>query len=353
MTRYKQFKIGDLFFITTGRDVIIGNTQSGTIPLISHQHENNGITKYIKKLNHRKLFHYKDTIALADRGVFYATTQKEDFQIGTRVKALTFKSGEKSEAVRLFFVTAINKLQVLFTEYLDNATDKLPNLTIQLPVNEKDEIDYPFMEKYISQLEQEYLTSFDHYLIQNDLVNCELSSSEKIVQKQFMNGEQRYLKFKLKDLFESQNGDTDIQQKHINGRGYYVVSSGEYHNGIIGKSDIKSKVFSKNTITIDMFGYAFFRDYEYKMVTHARVFSLKYKEKELSIEEGLYILTQFHYFKKLFSYSDMASWKKIKDIFIELPVDSFGNIDYDFMRNFIRIQEKLAIKGLDILKENP
>ena len=30
----------------------------------------------------------------------FATTQKENFHIGTRVKALTFKDGEKSEAVR-------------------------------------------------------------------------------------------------------------------------------------------------------------------------------------------------------------------------------------------------------------
>lgn len=32
----------------------------------------------------------------------FATTQKENFHIGTRIKALTFKDGEKSEAVRLF-----------------------------------------------------------------------------------------------------------------------------------------------------------------------------------------------------------------------------------------------------------
>ena len=32
----------------------------------------------------------------------FATTHKENFHIGTRVKALIFKDGEKSEAVRLF-----------------------------------------------------------------------------------------------------------------------------------------------------------------------------------------------------------------------------------------------------------
>ena len=70
--------------------------------LITYSTWNNGIAKYIKQLPNRTLFCYKDTLALADRGVFFATTQKENFHIGTRVKALIFKDGEKSEAVRLF-----------------------------------------------------------------------------------------------------------------------------------------------------------------------------------------------------------------------------------------------------------
>lgn len=147
--KYKEFEIKNIFEISTGRDVIISNTKNGSIPLISHQHDNNGIVKFVKKLNDRRLFNHKDTLSLADRGVFLATTQDNDFYIGTRVKALTFKNGEQSENVRLFFVAAINKLQILFKEYLNNATDKLPDLKIMLPIDENNDIDYDFMEKYI------------------------------------------------------------------------------------------------------------------------------------------------------------------------------------------------------------
>lgn len=146
---FMNFSIDSLFEINTGRDIIIGRVENGDVPLISHQHDNNGISKRIKQLSHRKLFDHKKTIALADRGVFYATTQAEDFHIGTRVKALTFKNGTQKENVRLFFVASINKLQVLFTDYLVNATDKLPSLKIKLPVTSSGEIDYHFMEVYI------------------------------------------------------------------------------------------------------------------------------------------------------------------------------------------------------------
>ena len=147
--QWKDFTIGDLFEIATGRDVIIRDVQQGNIPLISHQHENNGITKYIKPLKDRTLFNHQTTISLADRGVFYATNQNKDFHIGTRVKALSFKQGKISKKVRLFLVSAINKLQVLFTEYSQNATDKLPFLKITLPTKNGTP-DYDFMNTYIT-----------------------------------------------------------------------------------------------------------------------------------------------------------------------------------------------------------
>lgn len=151
----KQIRIDELFNIATGRDIIIGRTREGRIPLISHQHDNNGISKRIGQMGNRRLFNYETTISLADRGVFLATTQAENFHIGTRVKALTFKNGRQSENVRLYFVAAINRLQILFTEYLTNATDNLPNLEISVPIDDHGAIDYGFMETAIRAMEKQ------------------------------------------------------------------------------------------------------------------------------------------------------------------------------------------------------
>lgn len=151
----KLIQIDELFDIATGRDIIIGRTQKGAIPLISNQHDNNGISKRIERIANRRLFNHETTLPLADRGVFLATTQSEDFHIGTRVKALTFKNGKQNENVRLFFVTSINKLQILFLDYLTNATDNLPNLKISVPVKEDGAIDYSFMETYISAIKKQ------------------------------------------------------------------------------------------------------------------------------------------------------------------------------------------------------
>ncbi|MGL2905308.1 restriction endonuclease subunit S [Helicobacter pylori] len=180
---WQSFKLGDLFEIYTGRDIIIGQTQQGDIPLVSHQHENNGITKTIKEIHNRTIFNYKQTIALADRGVFLATTQNKDFHIGTRVKALVFKNGEQDKKTRLFFTTCINKNQIMFLDYSSNATNKLPNLTISLPTNPHGKIDFDFMSTLINALMKQTIQGVAQYCDAKIQAAKEVISQETPVQK--------------------------------------------------------------------------------------------------------------------------------------------------------------------------
>lgn len=56
---------------------------------------------------------------------------------------------------------------------------------------------------------------------------------------------------KLEELFTYDCDSTDIQTKHINGRGLPVVSASK--SDILGYSDIPSKVFC-NAFTVNKFG---------------------------------------------------------------------------------------------------
>lgn len=64
----------------------------------------------------------------------------------------------------MFFTTAINKLQVFFTDYSANATDDLPKLSIMLPITHLGDVDYKYMENYISELENECMSKLEAYL---------------------------------------------------------------------------------------------------------------------------------------------------------------------------------------------
>ncbi|MFP6314841.1 restriction endonuclease subunit S [Helicobacter pylori] len=158
--------------------------------------------------------------------------------------------------------------------------------------------------------------------------------------------------FKLGDLFEASNGDFDIQKRHINHKGEFVITAGLSNNGVLGQSDIKAKVFESHTITIDMFGCAFYRSFAYKMVTHARVFSLKPKF-EINHKIGLFLSTLFFDYPKKFGYENMCSWAKIKNDKVILPLkptaktQTLKDIDFNFMETFIAELEQCRLAELE------
>lgn len=151
--------------------------------------------------------------------------------------------------------------------------------------------------------------------------------------------------FKLSELFTASNGSTDIQSSDIDNQGDYVITSGTQNNGILGKSSILAPIFKGNSLTVDMFGNVFYRDFSYKMVTHARVFSLS--SKMLSHENGLFIAACLQKITCHFSYANMCSWNKIKNEKIALPVLPDGTPNYQFMENYIRAIEKKVIQRYD------
>lgn len=162
--------------------------------------------------------------------------------------------------------------------------------------------------------------------------------------------------FKISTLFTSKNGDTDIKKEHINGKGHPVVSSGQENAGIIGFSDIKARIIPANTITVDMFGNVYYRDFEYKIVTHARAFALLPNGFLLNEKTGLYLTASLSWLSNVFSYDNMCSYNKIMDMNVSLPVIespdpdheyTVDDIDWQYMRDRIAELEQDRIAELD------
>lgn len=146
--------------------------------------------------------------------------------------------------------------------------------------------------------------------------------------------------FSYSQLFTSSTGDTDILQDVLEDSGVPVVSAGESNEGVIGRTSVAARVFSPNTITLDMFGQAFAHGYEYKMVTHARVQSLAIKGHDATIQECLFVATIINFNKYKFAYGRMCNWERIKDEYLLLPAIKDGSTgvttpDWQAMSDFI------------------
>ena len=156
----------------------------------------------------------------------------------------------------------------------------------------------------------------------------------------------KFQKFRIGDLFTAESGDTDLKKVDIENNGVPVITSGVQNYGILGLTTKKAKVIPQNTITVDMFGNVYFRDFEYKMVTHARVFSLIPKQN-ITRSIGLYFQTCLSKHKSKFSYDNMCVFTKLENETIELPIADAGKLDGEFIENYIRQLEADCLQQLE------
>ena len=156
----------------------------------------------------------------------------------------------------------------------------------------------------------------------------------------------KFQKFRIGDLFTAESGDTDLKKVDIENNGVPVITSGVQNYGILGLTTKKAKVIPQNTITVDMFGNVYFRDFEYKMVTHARVFSLIPKQN-ITRSIGLYFQTCLSKHKSKFSYDNMCVFTKLENETIELPIADAGKLDVEFIENYIRQLEADCLQQLE------
>lgn len=64
------------------------------------------------------------------------------------------------------------------------------------------------------------------------------------------------------------------------------------------------------------------------------------------------MVASLSYLKNLFSFSNMGTWTKFKDLNIKLPITQNDEIDFEFMNNFIKAIEKLVIKDVVLYTDN-
>ncbi|GAA7124073.1 hypothetical protein Kyoto62A_00310 [Helicobacter pylori] len=365
--KWGEFKLGDLFEIYTGSLLSQEDLAKGDIVRISVKSDNNGVYGHFDTLKNKKARHFENFISVNFFGNCFYHPYLASVEM--KVHVLKLKNRTLTKRIGLFLANQLNKCfygQFTYGTQLSSSKLKHNNFKIQLPLKPTantqtlKDIDFNFMEKFIAELEQCRLAELEAYLKATGLSNTTLSNDEENALNLF-NGKNSgggntpcgltWQSFKLGDLFEASNGDFDIQKRHINHKGEFVITAGLSNNGVLGQCDIKAKIFESHTITIDMFGCTFYRSFPYKMVTHARVFSLKPKF-EINHKIGLFLSTLFFDYPKKFGYENMCSWAKIKNDKVILPLKPTANtqtldgIDFHFMHTFINALMKQTIQGV-------
>ena len=195
--------------------------------------------------------------------------------------------------------------------------------------------DFDFMESFIAELEA--------YLSVSGLKNTLLTDDELKALERFEQVE--WGKFNLEELFgKSTRGKRLKSEDRIRGN-LPFVTAGETDEGISAFISNNVEVFSKNTTTIDMFGSAKYRNYDYGADDHIAVV---HTEKLLKYA-AIFVTTACHKSAHNgdFSYSRNFYTKDADNLFISLPTKD-SQPDFEYMDALISAIQKLVIA--DIIK---
>lgn len=312
---YTKFRVEDLFDIVKGKRLTKANMIAGDVPFIGSTASNNGTTAYVGNTDN---IHDGGCITVSYNGsVGEAFYQSERFVASDDVNVL-YPKFEMTEHLALYMCAVLRRAGAAFGYMRKWTKERMQESLIELPC-----LRLPDWQTLALVCEGGG----------GDMSNIDTSSWQE---------------FKLKDLFDSSNGDMDIKKSDLDGQGLPVVTSGVANYGIAGRSSLAARKFDAVTITVDMFGNVMYRSEPYKMVTHARVFSLALKDEyPMSEQVGLYLVGALSKLTGGYGFNDMCSWSKICDKSILLPAMAVDEPDWDYMSERIAELEAERIAELE------
>lgn len=301
---------------------------------------NNGIKGYIEEdtqfLNEGNTISFGQDTAT----VFY---QEKPYFTGDKIKIIKSKNNFLSRINAQFILAMMAKSFAKFA--WGSSSFKvaiLENVIIQFPIK-NGEIDFDFMENFISQLEAFHLSQLEAYLLVTGLKDYTLTFAEQQALADFENGKVQWGEFNLKKLFgKSTRGKRLKSADRITGN-LPFVTAGEADTGISAYIGNEVEVFSKNTTTIDMFGSAKYRNYDYGGDDHIAVVHTEKLNKHASI----FTTTAIHKssYTGKFSYARNFYAKDADELNIFLPSQNNAP-NYDYMVLLISAIQKLVIKDV-------
>lgn len=274
---------------------------------------------------------------------------KKSFSVLDNVKVLKpFTSNEKY----LLFIISSWKKQIPNLGYARH-WKVARNCKIQLPLKENaldfsnpcdniKNIDFDFMESFIRELEEERIRELNAYLLATGLKDYALSAEEEKALEAFKTVKWR--EFEFKQIFNNIKQGRRLKKEDQKEGTIPFVMSGTTNTGVVGYISNPVASFPSNSITVDIFGNTFYRNFDFGAGDDTGVY---WNDKEnYSKDEMLFFTAAMG--KSLFGkfdYGNKLRSSQSFDIKMQLPTKN-NKPDYATMETFIKAVEKLVIKDV-------
>lgn len=166
LKKFKEFKVIDIFSIRNTGNILSSDIveNSGSIPYLCASTADNSVSSYIK---YDENYLDSGNCIFIGGKTFVVTYQQEDF-FSNDSHNLTLKLKQekhRNKICQLFLTTCVKKSLGHKYSWGDSiSSTKIKKDSIYLPVNEDDQIDYEFMETYVSAIQKLIIIKIKAYL---------------------------------------------------------------------------------------------------------------------------------------------------------------------------------------------
>lgn len=250
----------------------------------------------------------------------------------------------------LFFTTLLNKQKKRLLSVLVRNVDKTFKETIiKLPITKGNKIDFDFMESFVAELEAERVAELSAYLKASGLDNYELYRKEEEALEEYKNNNIVFAHFTYNSVFNKiVQGRRLKKDDQIPGNIPFVMS-GTTNNGIVNFVSNPVASFPQNSITLDIFGNAFYRNYAFGAGDDTGVYwnnQINYSKNAM-----LFLTTAMEKsIKGKYSYGKKLRSSQSHDFVMQLPAKN-DKPDFEIMENLISAVQKLVIKDVVLYSE--
>lgn len=269
--------------------------------------------------------------------------QKDEFGAS---QVITARASFLTPNIGNFIATMLSKVITVFSYQNKPGVQIYKDLCISLPVKGDKEIDLTFMESFIAELEAERVAELSAYLKVSGLDNYELSKDEEQAIADYTSYD--WKSFNLKELYgKSTRGKRLKSEDRIPGT-LPFVTAGEAEEGVSAFIGNDVQVFEKNTTTIDMFGSAKYRNYQYGGDDHVAIVHTE----SIPMKAAIFVTSACHKAAHTgkFDYGHNFYAKDADALNIMLPAKN-GKPDYESMELLISAIQKLVIKDVVLYTE--
>ena len=341
--KWGKFKIDDLFEINSYKKRFDANKvvvlKSGRFPYVVRMGSNNGQKGFINEdetyLNEGNTISFgQDTATMFYQEIPYFT--------GDKIKIIKSRNKRFNKKNAQFFISTMMKSFSSFSWGSSSFNvNIIKNQKITLPISKKGKVDFDIMEDFISKIETEYTTKLDAYLLSTGLDDYILTKAEE---KALNNLDKlNWKNFSLEELFGKSTRGRRLKSTDRVSGALPFVTAGETEEGVSAFIGNEIIVFSNNTVTIDMFGSAKYRNYKYGGDDHIAVVHTDKLHKFASI----FVTFAIHKssYNGQFNYGRNFYAKDADVLNISLPIKK-EKPDYETMQTIISAIHKLVIKDV-------